>query len=196
MQSVRRCAVEHPLLVGYSLGGRVALHVALREQSALGGLILEGASPGLRSRAERQERARLDRGRAEDLLTGGLPAFVESWYEGEMFASARRYPKKLNSLKRMRSRGNPAQLAQALECLGVGRQEPLWDELDQLTLPVLLVSGALDHKYRQINAEMQALLPQSRSIVISDAGHNSHWEQPQEFVNALVEFAGITKNER
>lgn len=180
--------LQHPVLIGYSLGGRVSLYAALRMQQRLSGLILEGASPGLAIEAERQERMTLDAQRAEKLSLTGIENFVEEWYEADLFASLRARPESLSEVKRQRSSGDASLLARALRNLSVGRQPSLWDRLDELTLPVLLVAGELDRKFAGINRDMADRMQDVQNKVVPGAGHNTHLEQPDSFLEVVGEF--------
>jgi 2-succinyl-6-hydroxy-2,4-cyclohexadiene-1-carboxylate synthase len=174
--------LDGPVLVGYSMGGRVAMTVALRHPSRLRGLVLESASPGLRSAHERAERLAVDRARAEDLMAD--PAgFLRDWYRMPLFASLAEEPGRLEATIAERLRGDPAELAQALRGLSVGHQPSYWDYLADLP-PTLALAGALDAAYLEVTRVMGEAAPVTPHVV-PEAGHNIHRECPAAFVEAL-----------
>jgi 2-succinyl-6-hydroxy-2,4-cyclohexadiene-1-carboxylate synthase len=180
--------LRQPVLIGYSMGGRVALATAVRYQKNLGGLVLEGAAPGLQTENERIERVELDDSRAEELLRMGTREFVSKWYQAELFSSLQDNPEKLATLLALRSIGDAENLASTLRNLSVGRQESLWDSLDDLTLPVLLIAGELDSKFVATNNMMAERMRNVEAAVIADAGHNTHFEQPESYLRCLVDY--------
>lgn len=180
--------LREPVLIGYSMGGRVALATAMKHREFVGALVLESATPGLQTESERLKRIELDESRAEELLRLGTRDFVAKWYDGELFSSLQDNPEKLATLLALRSIGDAEDLASALRNLSVGRQESFWDRLDDLTIPVLLIAGELDTKFVTTNNMMAEGLHNVESAVIADAGHNTHFEQPESFLRSLVDF--------
>ncbi|MFQ5611417.1 MAG: 2-succinyl-6-hydroxy-2,4-cyclohexadiene-1-carboxylate synthase [Anaerolineae bacterium] len=175
-------------LVGYSMGGRLALYAALKFPGRFAALVLEGANPGLADPGQRGQRAELDAQRAEALLREGLAAFVEGWYEMDLFRSLQDRPQLLKQIKAKRKRNDARRAARVIRELSPGRQPPLWDRLDELSLPVLLVAGALDGKYSRLAAQMAARISGAGLAVVPGAGHNVHLEQPEQFAGALIDF--------
>jgi 2-succinyl-6-hydroxy-2,4-cyclohexadiene-1-carboxylate synthase len=175
-------------LLGYSMGGRIALYTALYFAHRVQALALESANPGIEDDKERIDRAALDDLRADQLERKGVAAFVEQWYNAPLFDSLHHQPEKLALLKQSRLAHDPHALAAALRGLSVGRQPSLWQEIERLNIPTMIVGGALDKKYCDIANKMAALLPRCRQINVDNAGHNTHFEQPQEFLARLREF--------
>ncbi|MGB5105692.1 MAG: 2-succinyl-6-hydroxy-2,4-cyclohexadiene-1-carboxylate synthase [Candidatus Zixiibacteriota bacterium] len=175
-------------LVGYSLGGRAALFTALRHPDKIHGLVLESAGPGLEDEYERRVRTALDDDRAYHLRVQGLDPFLDDWYKAPLFESLNRFPDKLERLKRSRDIHNVEDLAAALQGLSTGRQPSLWNKLDGLKTPVLLICGALDHKFTRINRIMAESIPFNEWKIIGDAGHNTHLEQPEAFTTTVQRF--------
>jgi 2-succinyl-6-hydroxy-2,4-cyclohexadiene-1-carboxylate synthase len=188
VETIREQTNAKPTLIGYSLGGRVALQCTLDYPDAFRALVLEGANPGLRSEAEREQRRKLDDQRAGRLIDIGLEAFLREWYRGDLFASLAADPQRLEKLIEARARGNPLALAASLRNLSVGRQQPVWDRLDEIALPVLLVAGELDRKFVAISRELETGLPCAELAIVGSAGHNTHLEQPQAFAETLLRF--------
>ena len=180
--------IDRVTLLGYSMGGRIALCTALSHAHRVRALVLESASPGIEDDKERIDRAALDDLRAEQIERKGVAAFVEQWYNAPLFDSLHQQPEKLASLKQSRLVHDPHALAAALRRFSVGRQPSLWKEIIRLDIPTLVIAGALDKKYCDIANKMAGLLPRCRQITIGGAGHNAHFEQPQEFLARLREF--------
>ena len=181
--------IERADVLGYSMGGRVALHLAAAEPERIGALVLESSSPGIADAAERQARIAADEKLADSIKLEGLEAFVERWECLPLFASQAALPEDTRAqLHAQRLRNNPLGLANSLRGLGTGQQESLWDRLAGLDVRTLLIAGALDAKYRALAGEMRALLPNSRALIMPGAGHAVHLEQPQIFAKNVLEF--------
>jgi 2-succinyl-6-hydroxy-2,4-cyclohexadiene-1-carboxylate synthase len=176
-------------LLGYSMGGRVALCLALDAPQRVRSLILESASPGIESTLERQARIRADEGLATVLLEQGLAAFVDHWEQIPLFRSQSILPPEIRqALRRQRLTNDPLGLANSLRGMGAGVMEPRWPGLPGLAIPTLLIVGELDEKYRHLGEHMQGLLPDCRLVVVPGAGHTVHLEQPDLFLEAAISF--------
>lgn len=175
-------------LVGYSMGGRLALYLATHYPHRIKYLIVESANPGVSNEEDRKKRAKVDDERANLLCTTPLKDFLEQWYAMPLFQSLQQYPHRLNHLKQKRSRNNPQYLAKVIAALSPGRQLPLWTALPTLTMPVLLLAGGLDKKYTTLMTKMNALIPQSTLKIMPQAGHTIHLEQPLWFTQQLQNF--------
>jgi 2-succinyl-6-hydroxy-2,4-cyclohexadiene-1-carboxylate synthase len=180
---LRALAADPITLAGYSMGGRIALHAALALAGRVERLVLIGASPGLAGAAERSARATADAALADRIETIGLAEFVREWSAQPLFAGMPRGIAELAVADRMRN--TAAGLAAALRGLGTGAMPPLWDRLVELELPVELVVGERDQKFRAIAEQMQAALPDARLHVVPGAGHAVQLEAP-EAVAALL----------
>ncbi len=177
------------ILAGYSMGGRIAIYTAIRHTVRFGTLVLESASPGLKTEAERSERKQVDNTRAEMIADLGMRRFVDLWYDMPLFENLRSYPKKLAQLKGKLESNAPAELAKSLEHAGTGVQPSLWQRLDEIEIPVLLICGELDTKFCAINSEMSRLINRAKLAIVTDAGHNVHLERPDEYLRLLREFS-------
>jgi 2-succinyl-6-hydroxy-2,4-cyclohexadiene-1-carboxylate synthase len=176
-------------LLGYSMGGRVALQLAAAAPERINTLILESSSPGLADANEREARAAADNALADSIERDGLAAFVERWERLPLFASQAALPEDVRTrICAQRMRNNPLGLANSLRGMGTGQQSSLWDRLPEITIPTLLIVGELDRKYCAIANEMQALLPNARTLQIANAGHTVHVEQPQVFAQNVLKF--------
>lgn len=184
-------AVSRFALGGYSLGGRLALQVALARPQRVARLVLESASAGIVDPDERARRRRDDEMLAEFALKHGIDAFVDRWEQTPVLAGEARLPEaERAALRARRLRCRPAGLAASLRGLGTGVQPWLGARLGELRLPVLLVAGGDDAKFRGIAAALQAALPDARLAVAPGAGHNVHLEQPAWFAARLGAFLG------
>ena len=164
-------------LIGYSMGGRVALAFALADPGSLRRLVLIGAGPGIADEAERRTRRRRDEALGRQLVGEGLSGFLEMWGELPLMATQRRMPEPWRSAQLARkARHDASGLAAALRGYGAGATEPLWAGLSGLTQPVLLVTGAEDDAYGATAAAMLERLPVGRHVVIAGAGHAPHLE--------------------
>jgi len=187
---VGRCA-----LVGYSMGGRLALHLALRFSERITHLALFGASAGLVSPDERNARAASDLDLAESIMRDGVEAFAERWEALPMFESQRGlHPAIRESMRTQRRAQDPERLAAALRAFGTGFQEPLHDRLRDLRIPTLIVAGENDMKYARIAQEMAAAIPGAECRIVPGAGHAVPLERPEEcaaLIDRLVKGATI-----
>ena len=175
-------------LIGYSMGGRVALYAAARYPDRFDALVLEGANPGLQDDNERDNRRVVDEGRAREMENVGISEFTETWYEADLFQTLKKHPEKLHKIKSLRKNNDTAWMAKVLRELSVGRQPPLWDKLGALNMPVLLIAGDLDKQYKQIVCQMRDCLKDSVVNLIPETGHNTHVEAPEKFGQALADF--------
>lgn len=172
--------------VGYSMGGRLCLRTALDEPGVVSSLVLIGASPGLADGDARAERRRADALLADDLAAGDTKAFLDGWLARPLFETTTPRPADLEA-----RRANPPDgLAYALRELGTGTQEPLWDRLPQLEMPVLLLAGEHDAKFRDVAGRMAAAIgPNARTCWVPGAGHAVPLDQPVACADLIAEAA-------
>ncbi len=173
--------------LGYSMGARLCLHLAVMAPELVRGLVLIGGTPGIEDDAERAARRDQDRATIARLRTEGLDSFLSWWLEQPLFAG-------LSARQRFaeeRRANTVAGLASSLELAGTGSQEPLWDRLASLTMPVLVVAGALDTKFSEIATRMTAAIgDQATLALLPDAGHAAHLEQPSSLLAVLRPWLG------
>ena len=190
LASLDRAELPGPVhWLGYSMGGRVALSLALAHPERIASLCLVGASPGLAEPEARSARVAADEALARSIEQAGLEAFVDRWMANPLFASqARLGPADLAAARAQRLGCQPEALAHSLRQLGSGRMPSLWDRLSDLAAPTLLIAGGLDAKFDALSRRMAARIPGSRLVSIPDTGHAVHVEAPARLAGALIGF--------
>ena len=182
--------VGRTVIAGYSMGGRLALYLALRYPERCAGLFLESASPGLESAEERMARRAADEEKAKRLESGNFEVFLENWYRQPLFAPLARDEKLLSRTIEARRRNEPVELARSLRGMGTGSQPSLWGELERLDVPTLAVAGELDGKYAGISSRMASLSPKIEPAIVPEAGHTVHAKTPVAYISLLARFLG------
>lgn len=176
-------------VLGYSMGGRLALYMAVHFPELFRTLTLESASPGLKTADERDKRVHHDRQLAESIEQYGVAAFVDSWEQLPLWSSQKTLPDDVKLAQRKQRLQNDATgLANSLRGMGTGVQPSLWDMLTNIEIPTHLIVGEHDAKFRQINEETVKLLSSVNYSLIVGAGHNTHLEQPDQFVHHTLRF--------
>ena len=173
-------------LLGYSMGGRLALHWAIAHPERIARLVLIGASPGLKTAEERQERQLADAALATFIRTQGLDAFYKYWHHQPFFDSLFKLPVgRLNPLLDQRALNYPEALALSLENVGTGTLPSLWHRLKEVRFPVDLITGEFDPKFTELALQMGAHMPRARLSIVEQAGHAVHLEQPGDLAALL-----------
>lgn len=176
-------------LYGYSMGGRLALSFALTYPLMVRRVVLESASPGLATMADRLKRQQADERLADRIQEKGLRAFVKFWTDIPLFQSQKSLPEsKQQEMYEQRMDNSAIGLANSLRGIGTGVQPSYWEQLSQIDIPVLLAAGELDEKFVLIAQEMNKRIEKSRFIKINEAGHAIHVEQPRKFGKIVSEF--------
>jgi 2-succinyl-6-hydroxy-2,4-cyclohexadiene-1-carboxylate synthase len=170
--------------VGYSMGGRVALHAALTHRNAVERLVLIGATPGIVDDAQRKARQAADEVLANHIDEVGVPAFIAEWLTNPLFAGLTDE----TAQRADRLRNTASGLSSSLRLAGTGTQDPLWNRLADIACPALLIVGAGDAKFRAIADRMAELLPDATVAAIDGVGHSAHLEQPGATAEALVDW--------
>lgn len=175
---VRARANERIHLVGYSLGARLALSIALRHPQSIGRLTLIGVHAGIEDPEERAERSKADEAWATLLETDGLDVFLERWHAQPVLATRRPRPN--------RSHHDPHALAFALRRLGLARMPSYWSRLPQLRIPTEVVVGEDDAKFLPLAERASTLIPLAKLIRVRDSGHNVLVDRPEALREVLV----------
>ncbi len=188
---LQQITTEPAHLLGYSMGGRLALYLAAVYPHFFRSLILESASPGLESPEARQERIASDEQLAQRIESEGVEKFVAYWGKNPLFATQKNLPENIRTqLHHQRLKNNPIGLANSLRGMGTGVQPSLWNQLRDIQLHVLLITGELDTKFTQIGKAMGEKLPKGEHVIVPDAGHTIHLEQPDNFARIVLKFLG------
>jgi 2-succinyl-6-hydroxy-2,4-cyclohexadiene-1-carboxylate synthase len=171
--------------VGYSMGGRVALHLGLERPDLVERLVLVSATGGIESAGERAARRRDDETLAQSLENEGVDAFLARWLATPLFADLSPEAAGLDA----RRENTAAGLAAALRLMGTGTQEPLLRRLDELTMPVLVVAGEHDEKFAEQALHLGGWIgPTAQLALVPDAGHACHLESSSAFLDLVVPF--------
>ncbi|MCY3916731.1 MAG: 2-succinyl-6-hydroxy-2,4-cyclohexadiene-1-carboxylate synthase [Chloroflexi bacterium] len=179
-------ALTRPNLLGYSMGGRLALFLALHYPGRFGAFVLESASPGLADDGARAERRRRDNRLAEMIEKDGVASFVAAWERLSLWST--QTAAQIRAQRSQRLANRPRGLANSLRGMGTGAQPNLWHQLPNLTAPTCLFVGERDQKFRRTNRLMAVAMPQSSLSIIPAAGHNTHLENPGAFCQTLRTF--------
>ena len=174
-------------IYGYSMGGRLALQLALHRPDLYKGLILESSTFGIEGETERQARQSLD-ARRSDAITGNFAGFLEDWIKMPLFNSGNPDPTLIEKMKVIQQKQNPFWLANSLQGFGTGTMPCVRDRLGEIPIPVQLIVGEKDSKFLHINRQMEKDLRESELAVVKEAGHRVHLDQPNGLIQHLKQF--------
>jgi 2-succinyl-6-hydroxy-2,4-cyclohexadiene-1-carboxylate synthase len=183
LEDIASLALDRFTLVGYSQGGRIALHAALALPQRVERLVLIGASPGLADAGEREARRQADERLADRIEKLTIEEFAAEWARTPVLADID--PARAVGAHLDRLRSEPAGLAAAMRGLGTGALPSLWGRLGELMMPVTLIVGERDVKFRATAEAMAELIPDARVAVVPGAGHAVHLERPEAVVGEL-----------
>jgi 2-succinyl-6-hydroxy-2,4-cyclohexadiene-1-carboxylate synthase len=182
---VAAAAPERFVLCGYSMGGRIALHVALAHPDRVSRLVLVASTAGIEDPALRAERREADEMLADDTECGTIEEFADRWTRQPLFAGTP--PEAAAFWRADLLRNDPAALAAVLRGVGAGAMAPLWDRLGELDgVPVTVIAGERDGRYTAIGRRLVAALPDARLLVVPGAGHGLPREAPQAVAAAIA----------
>ncbi|OGB67137.1 MAG: 2-succinyl-6-hydroxy-2,4-cyclohexadiene-1-carboxylate synthase [Caldithrix sp. RBG_13_44_9] len=174
-------------LLGYSMGGRLALYLGVHYPDRFLKIILESASPGLEDSREQKQRQEQDERLAQALEKKELEQFLREWYNLPLFQNLSLHPSFREMFQR-RLQNDPLDLARSLRQMGTGSQPSLWSRLSEVQLPVLLLAGEKDQKFRDLAIQMQERNSQFRISVVESCGHTIHFENEKRFLQEAAEF--------
>ncbi|WP_226670281.1 2-succinyl-6-hydroxy-2,4-cyclohexadiene-1-carboxylate synthase [Metabacillus litoralis] len=181
--------LDRVYMLGYSMGGRLALSFATAYPKRVKRLILESSSPGIDDSVLREDRKHADQKLAEEITRKGIVEFVNKWENIPLFLSQKRLPaEKRERIRKQRLKNSPVGLSNSLMGMGTGTQPSLWTKLSCLKIPVLILCGEQDKKFCEIAKKMQNLLENSIIKEINSTGHAIHVEQPHFFGKIVNEF--------
>ena len=179
--------IPQVILTGYSMGGRLALEMIRHNSAMISAVILESTSLGIIDNKEKQIRLKVDFALADRLEKEDFNLFLHEWYQQPVFASLSGHAD-LSQLIAAKAGNDPLQLAKVLRGFSVARQESSWRMLNHTGIPCLYMAGETDVRYRDFAIRLKAESGKTRVAIIPDAGHNIHWEQPEKYVNAMLDF--------
>ena len=175
-------------VVGYSLGGRLAMGLATGWPSRVNKLVLESANPGLVDEEERTHRLDFDERVAEKLRQGPMEEFLRAWYDQPLFKSLENHSEVLEALIARRKDQAAEPWAAALEVLSSANQPNYRSALMGVKFPVLAIAGALDAKYSTLTQALAKRCPQVEACLVEGCGHNVHLENPESYKQILETF--------
>jgi 2-succinyl-6-hydroxy-2,4-cyclohexadiene-1-carboxylate synthase len=175
-----------PALVGYSLGGRLALRAALRSPTSFTAVVLVGSTAGLEEGPLRVQRVEADEKLASWMEAMPIEDIVALWERQPLFADQAESLVEAQRPGRLSHR--PRDLALILRTAGQGALDPVWHELRTLELPLLAIAGARDVGYSAAAKRLAAAAPNARAAIVEDAGHAAHLQQPAEVARLIAEF--------
>ena len=191
LNALLKCSSDGTInLLGYSLGGRLALYFSLTYSERVRSLTLVSASPGLASATERAERRQRDNALATQIERDGIAAFVDYWASLPLWKRQRDRlsAQQRRELRTQRLQNRPGGLANSLRGMGAGAQPNLQPRLPSLAVPTLLLAGGDDAKFVAINRQMAQQIPSVRLVILPETGHAIHLERPGAFARTVLSF--------
>ena len=186
---LRRLGAAPADVVGYSLGARIALRLAIAHPDVVRRLVLESPSPGIADTVARDERRAADEALADRIERDGIPAFVAEWEAQPIFATQAALPAaRAARIRAIRLANRPDGLAASLRGAGQGAMEPLADRLGEVRAPTLVIAGALDDRARPRAESVAAGIPGARLAIVDGSGHTPHDERPARFRRLALDF--------
>jgi len=179
--------IENCILAGYSMGGRLALFTAIEFPDRFKGLVIESASPGIKTKKERKNRYRDDLEIAENMSSSPIDTLLQKWYDQPIFSSLKNHPD-FPDLMKSRMNNIPSELAKSLRNMSTGLQQDLWSKWDTINIPSLVIGGDNDIKYIKILSEMDNISKYSRLAIVPECGHNIHFENKNVYIRELLKF--------
>ena len=170
--------------LGYSLGGRQALHLAVHRPEAVLGLVLISSTAGIDDDVDRQRRREDDERLAARIESIGLDAFLDEWLAGPLFADFADPP----DVAAARRSNTSAGLAMSLRLAGTGAQQPLWGPLPRITVPALVLTGERDTKFTDIGHRLVEGISGAVGATVADAGHSLHLERPDRAASLITDW--------
>lgn len=180
--------ITNTSLAGYSMGGRLALYLSIYYPERFDKVIIESSSPGLKTEEEREERRLKDALLSKRIYLEPFDIFVHNWYEMELFQTINKRSEAYQTMHKRRLKSDPQELAKSLLYAGTGSQPSLWGKLVEIKADTLLLTGELDTKFNEIADKMVKMNNRFNRVNIDDAGHNVHFEKPDEYIKTIKKF--------
>ncbi len=187
IQVLDKLKIHTSSIAGYSMGGRLAMYLAVHYPDRFNRLIVESASPGIDDAKVREERYQKDKSTADYLETADLTAFLEAWYEQPIFGDLNRHPDFSEYVASLLF-NEPVELVRAMRGMSQGVQPPLEEHLKELDLPALFIAGEHDEKYSAILERLSQYHNHFELKIIPECGHSTHFQDPQTFLQLIKEF--------
>ncbi|XP_073287012.1 protein PHYLLO, chloroplastic isoform X2 [Primulina huaijiensis] len=188
-------ALKKVALVGYSMGARIALYTALKCSNKVERAVIISGSPGLIDTNARTTRKAKDDFRASMLISNGLKRFLDTWYAEELWTSLKIHPHFNQMVKNRLQHNDLHNLGKVLSDMSIGRQPSLWEDLEQNQVPLQIIVGGNDAKFKKIANEMVLRLDSAHEVAepaqiveIPNAGHAVHIENPLAVISAVRQF--------
>ncbi len=180
---------EKVILVGYSMGGRLALCYTYTYPERLFGLILESSSPGIKNKSQREKRIKDDEEFSKFISTHTTEEFIDIWTEKEIFTTQLRFSEaKRNEIKKNKIKNNRVGLSNSLYGFSTGKMPYLFNQFNNFNISTLLLTGELDTKFTSLNKSIVKQFPFAEHRIIKNAGHTIHLEEPEKFIDAANSF--------
>lgn len=193
MLLMEKMSINKAHILGYSMGGRLALSFAMFYPEKVISLILESSSPGLKTLGEREERKKSDALLANMIEEQGIESFIYYWEDISLFSTQKQLSKeKQKQIRNQRLANNKNGLANSLKGMGTGSQPSWWDQLERFNKPVKLICGEADEKFCDIAKEMELKFPDCQLTIVPKAGHAIHVEVSEIFGTIVREFLSAT----
>lgn len=174
------------ILLGYSMGGRLALNYALERPHFIRKLIMVSATPGILDNHERDLRRSTDEALAAKIIEIGVPHFLQFWQDQSIIKSQKNIPDFIyQSMQSRRLQNNTLGLANSLKGMGSGTMHPLWNRLSEIKFPLTMITGEIDNKFSEIAQQIHLILPHAIHEMIPNVGHAAIWEVPERFLSSI-----------
>jgi len=181
-------------LVGYSMGGRVALAALASDPGRFRSVCVIAANPGIVDVEDRADRRVADERLADAIEANGIEWFVDEWMAKPFFGSQRRLGEAyLGEVRRQRLANDPVGLANSLRAMGTGAQPPTWEALRSVPIPLRYVVGALDMRFVELGRRLVSSMPNANLVEIADAGHAAHEERPDDVAVAILDHLLVSE---
>jgi 2-succinyl-6-hydroxy-2,4-cyclohexadiene-1-carboxylate synthase len=184
--TLKKLNISRCHLVGYSLGGRIALHYALQAPQQIASLVLESAHSGLATAEQRISRQQTDKLWAQRFSQQPLVQVLHDWYQQAVFSSLNE--KQAAALIKVRSDNNGKALAAMLDSTSLARQDNLIAGLAAFNCPCIYITGAQDQKFFSLASQLDKAVPQLKLVIFKNAGHNIHYHLAQDYAKQLAKI--------